>query len=118
MGPNKEAFIASIISGYEIDVSKLIAHEIRYKATITNLVMAFPCLLTQIFLEAGVPELLDINRFFRLRITNNLGLVRDITNPISKMEKLGVSKISKAYKARGDDTTGFTNISDTLTETD
>lgn len=59
-----------------------------------------------------MPELPDINRFLRPRTTIDLGLIRDVTNPISKMAKLGTSIISDAYEAGEDDSTRFTDIGD------
>lgn len=68
--------------GYKIYVAKWIAREIRDRETRTDTVLAFPYLVTQIFLEARVPELPDIDQFLWLRTKTDLRLIRDITNPI------------------------------------
>lgn len=49
-----------------------------------------------------MPKLPDIDQFFSLRTTTDLGLLKDIKNPISKMEKLGILIISETYRARGE----------------
>lgn len=82
MGMDKAAPILSIMSGYGINVAKWISHEIRDRDTNTDKLLDFPYMLTQIYLEKGVPEIPDIDRFLRSRTTTNLGLIRDITNPI------------------------------------
>lgn len=85
--------------------------------TSTDTMLAFPCLFNQIFLEVGVLELPDINQFCRLRTMVDLGLIKDITNSILKMLKLDISLISEACEARGDNTTWFTDMGDTPTNT-
>lgn len=49
------------MSVYEIDVSKWIAWEIRDRETSADIVLAFPFLLMQIYLDTGVQELLVFN---------------------------------------------------------
>lgn len=117
MVSDKAALIANIMSGYDIYISKWIDHEIRDRAISTDIVQIFPYLLTQICMEAGVQELPNINLFLGSRTMNDLGLIIDINNLISKMENLGALIISEAYGAGGDDTTGYTDIGDTLTKT-
>lgn len=46
VGPDKATLIACIMSGYEIDIAKWIAHEIRDRATSIDTVLAFPYLYT------------------------------------------------------------------------
>lgn len=64
-----------------------------------------------------MPELSDIDLFSRLTTIINLELIRYITNPISKVEKLGALIISKAYGSKRDNTVGFIDMGDTTTET-
>lgn len=49
----------------------------------------------------------------------DLGLIRDMDNPISKMAKLVGTIIRESYEAQkqGVDITGFTNMGDAHTET-
>ncbi|KAF3672270.1 hypothetical protein FXO37_07617 [Capsicum annuum] len=101
MGLDKVALIVGIMSDYEIDVAKWIACEIMDRATSTDIILAFPCLLTQIFLYTEVPELLDIDRFLRRRTTIDLGLIKDVTNPISKIAKMTSTMVNDAYESQG-----------------
>lgn len=61
VGSDKAVLIAGIMLGYEIDVANWITQEIGDMATSTNTVLAFPCQLTQIFLEMRVLDLLNID---------------------------------------------------------
>lgn len=48
---DKSALIAGIILGYEIDVDKWISWDIRDREMSTNMMITFPCLLTQYMRE-------------------------------------------------------------------
>lgn len=52
-----------------------------------KVVLAFPSLLTQIFLEARVTKLPDINKYIEPKTTTDLGLIRDTMNPMTKKAK-------------------------------
>lgn len=107
------------MEGYEIDVSKYIAREIRDREMSTHTIMVYSCLWTQIFLDAGVPTLLDIDQFISPYTTIDLGLVRDDADRMSKKGKMGTTIITQAYEAREHDTNvaRFTNMGDTPNET-
>lgn len=84
----------------------MISKEINDRAVETDTVIEFPYLLMYICIDTGVPKIQD------------LGLARDIANPISKATKKGEKIIRQAFKARkhGINTIGFTNMGETLIE--
>ncbi|KAF3624125.1 hypothetical protein FXO37_31516 [Capsicum annuum] len=84
---DKAALVAGIMVVYEIDVAKWIARKTRDRATSTNKVMAFLCLLTQICLNAGVQELPDVDQFIIACTTKNLGLFRDNATPCPRLQE-------------------------------
>lgn len=118
MSPAKAALVADIMVGYEINIAKWIAREIKYWVMSTNKVMAFPCLMTHICLDAGVQEYLNVDQFIRPGSTINLGLIRDIDYPISKVANMGATLIREVYKFREHrvDTTGFIAMGETPME--
>ncbi|KAF3684980.1 hypothetical protein FXO38_00027 [Capsicum annuum] len=99
VGPDKASLIVGKISSYENDIAKWIAQEIRDRSNITNTILAFPFLLIQIYLDAGVQEFPGINRFLRPKTTIDMGLIKDVSNLISKMTKLATSMVSDTYEA-------------------
>lgn len=80
-------------------------------------VLAFPCLLTKICLGARVPEILEIDGFLWTRTTIDLGLIRYINDPMSRMAKLCALTVSDAYESRGSDTIRALDIVHTPTDT-
>lgn len=50
----------------------------------TDVILAFPCFFTQIYLEAKVSKLLDMDQFIEPNNTTDLGLIKDATNPMSR----------------------------------
>ncbi|KAF3614120.1 hypothetical protein FXO38_35844 [Capsicum annuum] len=85
----------------------------------TTIFMAFPCMFTHICLDMGVAEVPGIDMLLRLKTKTNLGLIRDVSNPISKEDKLGATIIQGAFEDGGhrDDTAGFTDMGDSPTKT-
>ncbi|KAF3683170.1 hypothetical protein FXO37_01992 [Capsicum annuum] len=55
----------------------------------------------QIYLEAAIQELPGVDQFLRPRTTTKLGLIKFITNLISKISKLAVAMASDDYEALG-----------------
>lgn len=62
---DQTALIASIINGYEMDVAKWIARKIYDRAVSTDIAMEFSCLLAQICLDVGVPEITGVDLFIQ-----------------------------------------------------
>lgn len=58
------ALVTGIIKRYEIDVDKIISKKIHNWMVSTYTTLAFPCLLTQICLNEGVPDISIIDQFF------------------------------------------------------
>lgn len=76
--------IAKITIGYDFNVEKFISREIHNWAAGTNVVLAFPFILTQICLEDCVFELPNVDHFIKPKNITDLGLICDTANPISK----------------------------------
>lgn len=87
--------------------------------TSTNNIIAFPYLLTQIYLITRVQENQDIDQFIRTWTTKYVVLIKDNANPISKEAKIGATMIRKVYVAKGKEieTTRLTDKGETLTTT-
>lgn len=84
----------------------------------TDTIITFLCLLTQIYLDVGVPDLPDIDMFIRLCYTINLSLSRCVVNPMYKASKIGESMRTKAFGTRGPsiETSGLTDLGNTPAE--
>lgn len=98
MGSDYEKLKEGIILSYEINVTKWVVPKIKYSSTRIDIVLTFHFLLTQIYFELGVLDLLDIHRFLRPRTRINLGLIRDVTNPVSRTDKLAALMVSDVYE--------------------
>lgn len=105
MGPDKVALITSIMVCYETDVAKWIIRETRDWATNIDTFMDLNFMLTQIYLDAGVPELLGIDQFLRPKTTTDIGLIKDIANQISKKVTLVAAIIEEFLRLVGMDMT-------------
>lgn len=53
LSPNRDSLVASIMEGYEIDTTKIIAREIYNRMVITDIALSFSCILTQLCLDLG-----------------------------------------------------------------
>lgn len=74
LSPVRAVLVLGAIAVYEFDVSQFISRELWDRAVRREkLVLAFPCLITQIFLEAGVPKLPTINQFIKIKNATDWG---------------------------------------------
>lgn len=66
--------VVGLMVGYKLDVSQFITREIWDRTVGTeNEILAFPYLLTYIFLDARVTKLLEINQFDETNSITDLG---------------------------------------------
>lgn len=63
LSPICAALIVGLVVEYHFDMTQFIAIDIYNREVGTNLILAFPCILTQIYLEIGMLELLDIDQY-------------------------------------------------------
>lgn len=67
---------------YELDVEQFISREICDRAMGgEKVILAFPCFLMHICLEAGFPKLPDTDQYIEMNTTTDLGFIRDAVNP-------------------------------------
>lgn len=104
--------------GHKEDASKWIAIEIRDPSMSKDTVMAFPILLTEIFLDVNVPKLPDVDRYIKPQTTNDL-FISYKANPMSTGGKKGATLTCQVYEAREHktDMICFINMHNTHTAT-
>lgn len=84
---------------------------------IEKVILAFHSLLIKICLEERVLGLPTVNQFDEPKSTKDLGLIRDIENPMAKQSRQGAEIIVEIFRSHGihseatkvnntDDTTG------------
>lgn len=86
LSPNQPAQVQGIIGGYDINIYRLLAQEIGDSNFVIESRIPFPCFLTQIFLEASILGLPDVDQFIVVHHNNNLGMIRDSMNFVSRVK--------------------------------
>lgn len=111
--------ITGIMEGYDLGIAKWIERDICDWEVRTDTALAFPCLLTQIFLDEKVIEIPGVYEFIKPLSNTNLDPIQDVASPISKPVKLGATLFREKFWAIGHriNTPGLTNIFETLDET-
>lgn len=66
-----------------------------------KLLMAYPCMIMQMLLAVGVQELPGIDKMFEATNTTNLGLIRNIANPLARKEIKGAVMLKDMYLHSG-----------------
>lgn len=73
------------MEGYGFNVAQFISREICDREVGSEkLILVFPCLLTLIFLEMGVPKLLDIDQYIEMKTIKNMGFIRVAVKPMTR----------------------------------
>lgn len=75
------------------------------------MILAFPCMLTRIYLEARIPTLPKVDHYIEPRNTFDLGLIRDAQNLMARPKKEGTMMLAEILQNRDPSTTtaGFTD---------
>lgn len=77
--------IANFIVSYKFYIGEFLAQVLKDRAVGRQKeLLAYPCMLTQIFLAVGVMELPGIEKMIEAQSTFDIGLIRDATNHLSK----------------------------------
>lgn len=118
LSPVRVALIARFIASYEFDVRDFLAQEIIEQALGgKKSLLAYPCMATLICLAMGVQELSGIDEMIEAMNTTNLGLIRDIANPLDKKERNRADMLAEMYRQSGQTETTDTIKKDFQTET-
>lgn len=64
-----------------------------------NLFLAFSCIITQIFLAVRVQELPVIDQFIEQKNTTDLGLIREVKNPMTRQAKQATTLLAQAMQS-------------------
>lgn len=76
------------MAGYQFNVGQFIYRDIPDREVCTDkVILAFPCLVTQIFFDKGMLELLHVDQYIKPKNTTDLGLIWDPINPITRQAK-------------------------------
>lgn len=62
------------------------------------MLLAYPYLITQLCLVAGVQELSNIDKMIEATNTSDLGLIRDATNPMDIKVRQGADIIAEMFR--------------------
>lgn len=77
------ALIAGFIAGYVFGIGVFLALEMRYWAVGgEKLLLAYPYMIMQLFLDPGVRELPGVNEILEAMNTTDLGMIKDVANPL------------------------------------
>lgn len=77
-----------LMTGYEFNMGEFLAQEIQDRAVgREKILLAYPCMITQMCFTVGVQELPGIDELIELTNTTDLGLIRDTINPMAKQAK-------------------------------
>lgn len=99
LSPVSANFIVGFMTSYEFDIKEFLARYIRDQDIGgEKLLLAYPCLITQLCLAIGVQELLDINKMIESTNTTDLGLIRDTTNLLSRQARRGADMLAEIYR--------------------
>ncbi|KAM3217714.1 putative protein isoform X1 [Capsicum annuum] len=82
--PDRAVLVASIMAGYNINIPRYIVEEIRERALQVTTSIPFPCLVYRLCRESGVPVLPEIDHPVEVTRIQDIGLIRDGTNPVAK----------------------------------
>lgn len=94
--------------GFEFDIGHFIAREIWDRVVGgEKFILVFPCLITQICLEEGVPQLPEFDQLIEPKNTTNLGIIQDAANPMTRQAKKGTVLLARAIQSRGESTEAF-----------
>lgn len=61
LSPIHATLLVDLMVKYDFDIAQFITRIMRDRAVGTNMILVFPYFLTQICLEVGVPELLNVD---------------------------------------------------------
>lgn len=116
---DRDTLVEVIMEVYESVVAKVISREICDGVVSIDTALAFPCLLMQLYLDQGMSDISRVDQFFKVWGIIHLGLIRDVSNPISKVPKVEAFLLLQAFQAGGHciDTLGFIDIGYTTIET-
>lgn len=72
--------IVGFITNYEFDVGEFLSQEMRYRVVGSEkLLLAYSCMIIQLYLDLVVREFLSIDKMLEATNTTDLGLIRDAT---------------------------------------
>lgn len=97
----RATIISYFIAAYEFDVGEILAWDMKYRVVGGGKsLLAYPYLITQLCLAAGVWDLLGIKEIIDATNTSDLGLNRDTTNPMARQARQGVDMLAKMYRSQ------------------
>ncbi|KAF3654962.1 hypothetical protein FXO38_00067 [Capsicum annuum] len=115
LSPVYATLIEGVMSGYEFYITQFISREISDRAVGIDVILAFPCLLTQIFFEVGVPVLIKVYQYIESKNTTDLELTWYTANPMTRKEKQRAVMLDEILQNKDTSTTttdGFTKVDD------
>lgn len=62
-----------------------------------KLLMAYPCMITQMIFAVGVQELPNVDKMFEDINTTNLGLITNAANLLARKARKGVDMLKNMY---------------------
>lgn len=77
-------------------MGKILAREIRDRTVgMEKIFLAYPWMITQIFFDTGVQELLGIDQFDEPKNCMDLGLIKDAANPMAREARWGAEMLDE-----------------------
>ncbi|KAG5585465.1 hypothetical protein H5410_045899 [Solanum commersonii] len=76
---DKAVMVATLVAGLEIDFARMLLAEIHERAFKTSTTYPFPCLISQLYRDSGVP-IWHCDRLIHPTGTLDVGLIRDEVN--------------------------------------